>query len=107
MFILLGYLSIALVQLYRQYRRRTHYASTMLRALRNGSVLVQRGKWVQRSSAGALLNSSLLSCSQSYKESQLLSDEHLAVAVVSPKVMCPTPRDLGVVILHTVDLGGL
>lgn len=90
MFILLGYLSLALVQLYRQYRRRTHYASVMLRALRNGSMLVRREKCVQCGSVGALLDSSLLSCSRSYKEVQLLSDEHLAVSVVSPKVIVPS-----------------
>ncbi|KAK7107296.1 biotin--protein ligase-like [Littorina saxatilis] len=85
MFIILGYVSIALIQLYRQCRRQRHYASVMLRAVRNGSVLVQRGKTAQHGSVGALLNSSLLSCTKSYKETQLLCDEDLAVSVVSPK----------------------
>lgn len=85
MFILFGYISIALVQLYQQYRRRSHYSQTMLRALRTGSVLVQRGKCVKHGSVGALLNSPLLTCSRSYKETQLLVDDHLAVSVVNPR----------------------
>ncbi|KAL8603079.1 hypothetical protein ACOMHN_015644 [Nucella lapillus] len=80
MFIFLAYVSLALIQLYRRCQRRLQYSAAMLRALRTGSVLVQRGKHAQHGSVGALLNSSLLSCSRSYKETLLLSDEHVAVS---------------------------
>lgn len=85
MFIFFAYVSLALIQLYRRCQRRLQYSAAMLRALRSGSILVQRGKYAQHSSVGALLNSSLLSCSRSYKETLLLSDEHVAVSAVSPK----------------------
>ncbi|XP_076445660.1 uncharacterized protein LOC143283340 [Babylonia areolata] len=85
MFISLAYVSLALIQLYRRCQRRFQYSAAMLRALRSGSILVQRGNRAQHGSVGALLNSSLLSCSRSYKETMLLSDEYLAVSTVSPK----------------------
>lgn len=85
MFLLFGYISIALVQLYRQYCRQSRYSKAMLRALRQGSVLVQRGRCAKHGSVGALLNSPLLSCSRSYKETQLLSEDELAISVVSPR----------------------
>ncbi|KAK7494550.1 hypothetical protein BaRGS_00014203 [Batillaria attramentaria] len=85
MFLLLGYVSIALVQWYRQYCRCSRYSQVMLRALRTGSVLVQRGKSAKHGSVGALLNSPLLSCSRSYKETQLLSEDALAISVVNPR----------------------
>ncbi|XP_025097609.1 biotin--protein ligase-like isoform X2 [Pomacea canaliculata] len=85
MFLLFGYLSIAVLQWIQQYRRKKRYSGAMLQALKRGSVLIQRGKSAQHGSVGALLNSPLLLCPHSYKETRIYSDDSLAISVVFPR----------------------